>query len=166
MSPGALPWGEGQVLVFQLVCHFHRYWAYSSKSTDGVLLSRWSLFCLFPPSVLTHGNIIWGLSRTPLQPPLTLALVPLSPYFILLYGTRLSEHFCQSCMVLAALREETFSKNQSPYHCVLANSLSPLIQCRPFTTKGHAERPRVHHIIAVGEGEQGPDETEEERDRH
>ena len=31
MSPGALPSGDG--LVFQLVYHFHRYWAYSSKST-------------------------------------------------------------------------------------------------------------------------------------
>ena len=30
MSPGALP---SAGLVFQLVCHFHRYWAYSSKST-------------------------------------------------------------------------------------------------------------------------------------
>ena len=29
-SPRALPSGG---LVFQLVCHFHRYWAYSSKST-------------------------------------------------------------------------------------------------------------------------------------
>ena len=29
-SPGALPSGG---LVFQLVCRFHRYWAYSSKST-------------------------------------------------------------------------------------------------------------------------------------
>ena len=29
-SPGALP---ARGLVFQLVCHFHRYWAYSSKST-------------------------------------------------------------------------------------------------------------------------------------
>ena len=29
-SPGALP---SRVLVFQLVCHFHRYQAYSSKST-------------------------------------------------------------------------------------------------------------------------------------
>ena len=29
-SPGALP---SRVLVFQLVCRFHRYWAYSSKST-------------------------------------------------------------------------------------------------------------------------------------
>ena len=35
MSPGTLPsgWGGGEVgLVFQLVYHFHRYWAYSSKS--------------------------------------------------------------------------------------------------------------------------------------
>ena len=50
MSPGALPWGVGSgVLVFQLVCCFHRYWAYSSKSTvwpkmessfqDGAVLS-------------------------------------------------------------------------------------------------------------------------------
>ena len=30
MSPGALP---SRGLVFQLVCHFYRYWAYSSKST-------------------------------------------------------------------------------------------------------------------------------------
>ena len=30
MSPEALP---SRGLVFQLVCHFHRYWAYSSKST-------------------------------------------------------------------------------------------------------------------------------------
>ena len=30
MSPGALPSGG---LVFQLVCRFRRYWAYSSKST-------------------------------------------------------------------------------------------------------------------------------------
>ena len=30
MSPGALP---SRGLVFQLVCHFHRYWAYSSNST-------------------------------------------------------------------------------------------------------------------------------------
>ena len=30
MSPGVLPSGG---LVFQLVCHFQRYWAYSSKST-------------------------------------------------------------------------------------------------------------------------------------
>ena len=29
-SPGALPSGG---LVFQLVCRFHRYWAYRSKST-------------------------------------------------------------------------------------------------------------------------------------
>ena len=29
-SPGALPSGG---LVFQMVCRFHRYWAYSSKST-------------------------------------------------------------------------------------------------------------------------------------
>ena len=29
-SPGALPSGG---LVFQLICCFHRYWAYSSKST-------------------------------------------------------------------------------------------------------------------------------------
>ena len=29
-SPGALPSGG---LVFQLVCRFHKYWAYSSKST-------------------------------------------------------------------------------------------------------------------------------------
>ena len=29
-SSGALP---SRGLVFQLVCHFHRYWAYSSKST-------------------------------------------------------------------------------------------------------------------------------------
>ena len=29
------PWGSSIQggLVFQLVCHFHRYWAYSSKST-------------------------------------------------------------------------------------------------------------------------------------
>ena len=33
-SPGALPsGGGGWGLVFQLVCRFHRYWAYSSKST-------------------------------------------------------------------------------------------------------------------------------------
>ena len=30
MSPGALP---SSSLVFQLVCCFHRYWAYNSKST-------------------------------------------------------------------------------------------------------------------------------------
>ena len=30
MSPGALP---SWFLVFQLVCHFRRYWAYSSQST-------------------------------------------------------------------------------------------------------------------------------------
>ena len=30
MSPGALP---SRGLVFQLMCCFHRYWAYSSKST-------------------------------------------------------------------------------------------------------------------------------------
>ena len=38
MSPGALPSGAGGGvgwggLVFQLICPFHRYWAYSSKST-------------------------------------------------------------------------------------------------------------------------------------
>ena len=32
-SPGALPSGGGVCLVFQLVCRFHKYWAYSSKST-------------------------------------------------------------------------------------------------------------------------------------
>jgi len=54
-------------LVFQLICHFYRYWAYSSKSTvwpkDGVLLSTWSLFCLFPPSYiylwLIHVDVWW-----------------------------------------------------------------------------------------------------------
>ena len=38
MSPGAVPWsgaaeGGGGCLVFQLVCRFHRSWAYSSTST-------------------------------------------------------------------------------------------------------------------------------------
>ena len=35
MSPGAFPWQGwgGGCLVFQLTCHIHRYWAYSSKST-------------------------------------------------------------------------------------------------------------------------------------
>ena len=35
------------------MCRFHRYWAYSSKSSqaqDAVLLSKWTLLCLFPPS--------------------------------------------------------------------------------------------------------------------
>ena len=32
MSPGAIHSGGG-CLVFQLVCHFHRFWAYSSKAT-------------------------------------------------------------------------------------------------------------------------------------
>jgi len=45
MSRGTLPSGG---LVFQLVCHFHRYWAYSSKST---VQPKTELVRLFPPSV-------------------------------------------------------------------------------------------------------------------
>ena len=52
-EPGALPSrGSGfpdsmskQILGIQLKVH--------SPAQDGVLLSRWSLFCLFPPSVTT-----------------------------------------------------------------------------------------------------------------
>ena len=43
-SPEALPSGG---LVFQFVCHFHRYWAYSSKSTVWPKMEP----VLFPPSV-------------------------------------------------------------------------------------------------------------------
>ena len=51
MSPEALPSGG---LVFQLVCHFRRYWPYSSKST--VRPKMESCFqdraCfVFPPSI-------------------------------------------------------------------------------------------------------------------
>ena len=57
MSPGALPSsGPGfpigmsfpQILGIQLKVH--------SPSQDGVLLSRWSLFCLFPPSKVHIKN--------------------------------------------------------------------------------------------------------------
>jgi len=38
MSPGALP---ARGLFFYLVCHFHRYWAYSSKSTVQPKMESW-----------------------------------------------------------------------------------------------------------------------------
>ena len=71
-SPGALPLGAvGGGLVFQLVCHFHKYWAYSSKSTvrpkmeacfqDGAcsvcfLLQYKRVNCLFAMFFLTRGD--------------------------------------------------------------------------------------------------------------
>ena len=62
-SPGALPsWG----LVFQLVCHFHRYWAYHSKST--VRPKMQSCFklepVLFPPSEVLNFNY-WTTKEVP-----------------------------------------------------------------------------------------------------
>lgn len=62
-----------------------------------------------------HGNITWGLSKTPLKafPPPTL-LFPFPPILSSLNGTLSSECFRQSCMVVAALREEILSnKNKS-----------------------------------------------------
>lgn len=62
-----------------------------------------------------HGNITWGLCRTPLKafPPPTL-LFPFPPILSSLYGTLSSECFRQSRLAVAALREEILSnKNKS-----------------------------------------------------
>ena len=59
MSPGALP---SRGLVFQLVCHSHRFRAeikVHSPAQDGVLLSRQSLV-LFPPSAASRGHSSCG----------------------------------------------------------------------------------------------------------
>ena len=57
MSPGALP---SRHLVFQLVV-FPLILGVELKAhslaQDGVLLSRWSLFCLFPPSFPPHDAL-------------------------------------------------------------------------------------------------------------
>ena len=62
MSPGALPSGHlvFQLVVFPLILGVEL--KAHSLAQDGVLLSRWSLFSLFPPSFPPHDalNSVWA----------------------------------------------------------------------------------------------------------
>ena len=70
-SPGALP---SRGLVFQLVCRFHRYWAYSSKSTvwpkmESCFQDRACSVSSFRSTVqdATESNVSMGMRFDPMR---------------------------------------------------------------------------------------------------
>ena len=80
MRPGALP---SRGLVFQLVCHFHRYWAYSSKvhspAQDGVLFQDGACSVCF----LLHKEVAVASSKTMLQSENFILSIVGSPWWVL-----------------------------------------------------------------------------------
>ena len=132
-STGALPSGG---VVFPLVCHFHRYWAYSSKSTVQPkidLLSRQSLFCLFPPSPIltlipsllcpTHPHLssvpwkrqAWSYPRA-FDLAVTVAWNVFSPD-LYMWGSFLFSSQCKWCLI----RDHPWphQPRHSPYNVIL-----------------------------------------------
>ena len=162
MSPGVLPSGGARGFWFPVGMSF--------PQTLGIKLKvhRWSPAFKMEPvlSVSSFSINAWQYYLGSLQDSSTASPNPCScSAFPLFYPPLWKSVFRTFLPILYGAcclegRNSVSQRTRVTHHCVLVNSLSPLIQCRPFMTKGHAGRPCVHHIIAAGEVKQGPDETE------